>query len=269
MENHNHPMTPDCIKYLQGIKRKKIIILISQIALLLFFLLAWELLSKYRIIDPFIFSSPSRIYNILMVFLRNNELFQHIGASLWTTVLGIVLGTGIGIIIGIILYMSDDLAKILDPFLIVGNALPKTALAPIFIIWFGTNTRGVVVVAISMSLILTILSSYNYFKSVDPEKIKMMKSFGASKWQTLYMLILPANIENIFSIIKINIGMSFIGVIVGEFVVSRRGLGFLITYGTAVFNLDLVYMSIIALAVCTFILYGILSILRKFIIKKL
>ena len=135
------------------------------------------------------------------------------------------MGTILGIIIASILWYFERLAKIFDPFLMVLNALPKTALAPIMIIWAGTGVKGIVVVALSILLIITIISSYNYFISIEEEKIKMMKSFNAKKYQIFFKLILPSNYINIINIIKINIGMSWIGVIVGEFIVSRKGTG--------------------------------------------
>jgi NitT/TauT family transport system permease protein len=160
------------------------------------------------------------------------------------------------------------LTKILQPFLNVLNALPKTALAPIMIIWAGTNIKGIVVVAISILLVITILTTYNHFKNVDEEKIKMLKSFGATKTQIFTKLIFPSNLGNIASVVKINIGMSWIGVIVGEFLVSRAGIGYLIMYGGQVFKLDLVMMGVLVLAVCAFLMYVLVDKLEKWIMKK-
>ena len=156
----------------------------------------------------------------------------------------------------------------MDPFLVVGNALPKTALAPILIIWAGTGIKGITTVAISISLILTIISAYNYFMQVEEEKIKMLQSFQASKWQILTKLIIPANMANIINIIKINIGMSWVGVIVGEFIVSRYGIGYLIMYGSQVFNMDLVMMGVFVLAIISFLMYEVVNIIEKRIKRK-
>jgi len=164
---------------------------------------------------------------------------------------------------------NDPLAKIMDPFLVVLNALPKTALAPIFIIWAGTGVKGIVVVAVSISLILTVLSAYNYFKSIDEEKIKMLKSFGANKWQILYKLVIPGNMVNLVNIVKINIGMSWVGVIMGEFIVSRAGIGYLVVYGSQIFKLDLVMMGVFILAVIAYLMYQIVNLIEKTLRKKL
>jgi len=187
----------------------------------------------------------------------------------YETILGLIIGTILGILIAIILWWSKTLAKIMDPFLVVLNALPKTALAPIFIIWAGTGVKGIVVVAVSISLILTVLSAYNYFKSIDEEKIKMLKSFGANKWQILYKLVIPGNMVNLVNIVKINIGMSWVGVIMGEFIVSRAGIGYLVVYGSQIFKLDLVMMGVFILAVIAYLMYQIVNLIEKTLRKKL
>ena len=231
--------------------------------MLISLVLLWELLSKFNIIDSFLFSSPSRIFDILVLYVKNGELWKHIEISVVETLLGLIIGTLLGIIIAILLWLNDFLAKILDPFLVVLNALPKTALAPILIIWAGTGIKGITVVAISISLVVTILSAYSYFISVDEDKIKMLKSFGANKFQILFKLVLPSNINNLISIVKINIGMSWVGVIVGEFIVSRAGIGYLIVYGSQVFKMDLVMMGVIVLAIISYFMYGVLNIVEK------
>ena len=242
-------------EYILNKKRERRKIIFIQVIILVLFIGLWEVLSFYNIIDSFLFSSPSRIFKLLITYIKNGILFEHIIISVIETLLGLIIGTVLGLLIGIILWLNDFLAKVFDPFLVVLNALPKTALAPILIIWAGTGIKGITVVAISISLVITIISSYGYFKSVEEDKIKMMKSFKASKIQILTKLILPANFANIISIIKINIGMSWIGVIVGEFVVSRAGIGYLIVYGSQVFKMDLVMMGVFVLAIIAFLMY--------------
>lgn len=256
-------------KFIKKQRINKIKIIFAQIFILISFFLLWEILARKETINSFLVSYPSEIFNLLKKYVKSGELFTHVFISVYETLLGLIIGTFIGILIAIILWWSKTLAKILDPFLVVLNALPKTALAPIFIIWAGTGVKGIVVVAISISLILTILSAYNYFKSVDEEKIKMLKSFGANKFQILYKLVLPSNIVNIVDIIKINIGMSWVGVIMGEFIVSRNGIGYLIVYGSQIFKLDLVMMGVFVLAIIAYIMYQIVNITEKILKKKL
>ena len=255
-------------QFIQQKKRKKQLITISQVALLIFFLAFWELLAHFNIINTFLISSPSAIYLLLVDYIVDGSIFRHIGISVWETLLGFSIGTIIGIIIAIILWWSDIIAQIFDPFFVVLNALPKTALAPILIVWAGAGVRGIVVIAVSISVVSTILAAYNYFISVDKEKVKMLRSFGASKRQILTKLILPANIKNIITIVKINIGLSWVGVIVGEFLVSRAGIGYLIVYGGQVFRLDLVMMGVFVLAICALLMYQVINLIEKLIVKK-
>ncbi len=250
--------------YLKNIKKQKRKIFIYQLLLLTFIISLWEILAHIGVINTFLFSKPSDIYKLFIKYLQNGELFKHVSISVYETILGLVIGTLLGILVAISLWWSDILSKILDPFLVVLNALPKTALAPILIVWAGAGVRGIVVIAITISVVVTILSSYNYFTSVDEDKIKMLKSFGASKYQILTKLIIPANIGNLINLTKINIGMAWVGVIVGEFLVSRYGIGYLIVYGGQVFKLDLVMMGVFVLAFCAWIMYAILNLIEKF-----
>lgn len=249
--------------FLKKRKQYKIKIVFLQIFILVMFLILWEVLAAIGVIDIFLFSKPSDILKLFNQYLTNGELFRHIAISVWETILGFIIGTLIGIIIAIGLWWSKTVAKVFDPFLVVLNALPKTALAPILIVWVGAGVKGIVVIAITISLVTTILSAYNYFSNVDEERIKMLISFGASKYQILKKLIIPSNIGNIINIVKINIGMSWVGVIVGEFLVSRYGIGYLIVYGGQVFRLDLVMMGVVVLAICALIMYEILNFIEK------
>ena len=261
--------TENAKKYIKKQKMNKVKILLIQLVVFFGFLLLWEVLSSREIINSFLFSKPSAIIQLLKKYIISGELYTHISISVYETVLGLLIGTTLGIVIAILLWWNKTLAKVMAPFLVILNALPKTALAPIFIIWAGTGVKGIVVVAVSISLILTVLSSYNYFKNVDEEKIKMLKSFKASKFQILTKLILPANTVNLVDITKINIGMSWVGVIMGEFIVSRAGIGYLIVYGSQIFKLDLVMMGVFILAIIAYLMYQAVNILEKILKKKI
>lgn len=258
----------DCNNISKINKKKKLKLLLSQIILLLLILFLWETLANFNIIDDFLFSRPSKIFSLLIQYIKTNEIFKHIYISVLETILGIILGTSVGILIAIVLWSSNKLSNLLEPFLVILNALPKTALAPIMIIWAGTGISGIVVVAISILIVITIISAYNYFINVDEEKIKMLKSFNANKFQIFIKLIFPNNLINIINIIKINIGMSWVGVIVGEFLVSRAGIGYLIMYGGQVFRLDLVMMGVLVLAICAYLMWKAIDILEKYLTKR-
>ncbi|WP_042274750.1 ABC transporter permease [[Clostridium] dakarense] len=259
-------LSKDSQGYLDYIKKTKVEkrnVLFFQIIILVGFLVLWEVLANYNIINTFLFSKPSDIYHLFMKYIQNGQLLEHVWVSVYETLLGLVIGTVLGILVAIALWWSKKLSKILDPFLVVLNALPKTALAPIIIVWAGAGISGIVVTAVTISVVVTILSAYQYFISVDEEKVKMLKSFGAKKHQVLFKLILPANIGNLINLTKINIGMAWVGVIVGEFLVSRSGIGYLIVYGSQVFKLDLVMMGVFVLAFCAWVMYEILNIVEK------
>lgn len=255
--------SPGYQDYLKNKNKKRRKIILWQLATVVLFILLWEILARFELINTFLLSSPSAIVELFIDYLKDGSIFTHIAVSVWETILGFMIGTVLGIIIAILLWWSPTLSKICDPFLVVLNALPKTALAPIIIVWAGAGIRGIVVIAITISIVSTILAAYNYFINVEEEKIQMLRSFGATKWQVLTKLVLPANIGNIINIIKINIGLSWVGVIVGEFLVSRNGIGYLIVYGGQVFRLDLVMMGVVVLAFCAWLMYEALNLVEK------
>ena len=255
-------------EYKKQVRNKKLFILIWQLSIFIIFICAWEVSTKLKLIDSFLISSPSAITSLFFEYALNNTLWPHIYISVMETILGLFIGTTLGFIIATVLYLFPTISKILDPYLIVLNALPKTALAPILIIWAGTNIKGIVVVSISLSIVVTIISMLSYFKNVDENLIKMMKTMSANKLQILFKVVYPSNIDNILSVIKVNIGMSWVGVIVGEFLVSREGIGYLVVYGGQVFKLDLVMMGVFILAIIALIMYQMVNIIEWLINKK-
>lgn len=254
-------------RYLQKQKKSKIAVLSTQIGVVLLLIAVWEILARLNIIDSFIMSSPSRIWNTI-VNLTENNLFEHIGITVLETAIGFISGTLLGILIAILLWWSNFLAKVAEPFLVVLNSLPKIALGPVIIIWVGAGMQAIIVVAIFVSLIVTILNISNGFINTDKEKIKMAKTFNASKWQLLTKIIIPANISTFISCLKVNIGLSLVGVISGEFLVSKAGLGYLIVYGGQVFKLDLVMASVLMLAIVAAIMYETVVIIEKRLMRS-
>lgn len=200
-------------EYLKKIKRKKILITLTQLLILISLILIWELLAKYKIINTFISSSPSRIINTIIDLHNQNNLYKHIWITIYETLISFGLGTIIGIIIAIILWWNNFIYKVIDPYLTVINSLPKVALGPIIIIFFGANISSIMIMALLISVIVTIITVYNGFNETDPNKIKLLKSFNASKFQILKMVILPNSYPTIISSLKINISMSLIGLV--------------------------------------------------------
>lgn len=263
----NKIISEDRKKYLRKIKMNKIAIILTQIFILISFITIWEILTETKIINSFITSSPSRILNTFMN-MKENDLMMHIGVTVYETIIGFVIGTILGLIIAILLWWSEFLSKVLEPFLVVLSSLPKTALGPIIIIWVGAGTPAIIVMGIAISLVVTILDISNGFLNTEEEKIKMAQSFNASKLQILTKIVIPSNISTFINTLKVNIGLSLVGVITGEFLVSKAGLGYLIVYGGQVFQLDLVMTSVIILGIVAAIMYESVVILEKVILKE-
>ena len=253
--------------YLKNNQKRKIFVFMTQIVILVGFLALWELLANKNIIDSFIMSRPSRIWETL-TNLTSNDLLMHIGVTVYETVIGFLLGTVLGIVIAIILWWSRFLSNVLEPYLVVLNSLPKVALGPVIIIWVGAGTPAIIVMAVAISLVVTILENLNGFTKTDKDLIKMAQTFKATKFQILTKIVLPANISTFINSLKVNIGLSLVGVISGEFLVSKAGLGYLIVYGGQVFKLDLVMASVIVLGIVAGLMYMFVVLLEKMILKS-
>lgn len=255
------------LEYLKRRKQYRIKVLTVQVLLLIAMVGIWEVAANIRLVDPFITSQPSRVIRTMVNLHQDGVLYYHIGVTVFETVVGFVAGTILGTAIAVMLWWSDFLSKVLDPYLVVLNSLPKIALGPILIVWIGNGIPAIITMALLISVVVTILGVYSGFSQVDPDKIKLVRTFGATKWQVLKMVILPASIPTIISALKINIGLSWVGVIVGEFLVSKAGLGYLIVYGGQVFRLDLVMTSVIILSLAAALMYQGVVFLEKLIVK--
>ena len=261
-------MSKEYQKYLKKLKINKLLILLTQIIILLIIILGWQFLANNNLINTFITSSPIRVLDTIISLYNSNELFHHIWITSYETIISFVLGTVLGILIAIILWYNKFISKVVDPYLTVLNSLPKVSLGPILIIWVGANINAIIVMAMLVSVIITIITVYNGFQATDPTKLNLLKSFGATKWQTLRYLVLPSSYPTIISSLKINISMSLIGVIMGELLVSKSGIGYLIMYGSQVFNLDLVISGIIILMIVSYIMYIIINYIEKILVKN-
>ena len=252
------------------IRKKKItsiLVHLVQILLIVSLIVIWELLAKYEVINTFISSSPSRIVNTIIKLYNDGNLFNHIWTTIYETLISFGIGTLIGIIVAIVLWYSNFLYRIFDPYLTIINSLPKVAIGPIIIIYFGANIKSIIIMALLISVIVTIITVYNGFISTDQNRINLLKSFKASKRQIFRSVILHSSYPPIISSLKINISMTLIGVIMGEFLVSKEGIGYLITYGSQVFNLNLVMSGIVILLIVSYLRYLIVSYIEKILIK--
>lgn len=261
-------VSPERLEYQKKIRLKKFSIAITQILILILFFVWWEVCARLKIIDSFITSQPSRIVTTLISLYKEGELIKHINITCFETIVGFLLGTVLGTIIATFLWWSEFFSKVLEPYLVVLNSLPKIALGPIFIVWFGAGPMSIIVITLAISLIVTILEVLNGFLAVDEDKVKLVQTFGANRMQIFTKVVLPSNIPVIINSLKINVGLSWVGVIVGEFLVSRAGLGYLIVYGGQVFKLDLVMTSVFILSIAAGLMYKVVTMFEKFIITK-
>lgn len=256
-------MSKEHILYLKKIKRNKFIVLFFQIFISVFFIFLWQILADKEIINTFIFSSPKKVLMTIIDLYNRYNLLSHIGTTIYEVLISFSIATILGIIIASILWFNKTIYKIVEPYLTILNSLPKVALGPIIIIWFKAGMKSIIVMSLLISLILTIINVYEGFNSIDKNKINLMKSLGSNKIQLYTKLIFPGSMSTIISTLKINISMSLIGVIMGEFLVSKKGIGYLILYGSQVFNLSLVISGIIILMIISVIMYSSVCLIEK------
>lgn len=250
-------------EYIKNYRKKKIKVLLIQVVIIISFILGWQILSDKGIINSFVFSSPWKIVCTLVDLTNKGMLFEHIFVTLSELFIAFILGFVISVILAILLYIFPMFYKITDPFLNVLNSLPKVALGPILIIWFGANTTSIIIMAFLINIIVCVESLYVGFIKCNKYYLLLFKTFKASRLQTILYLIIPSSYENIITTLKLNLSMSLIGVLMGEFLVSRKGIGYLIIYGTQVFNLNLVYAGLFILLVLSYFIYKPITILEN------
>jgi NitT/TauT family transport system permease protein len=260
--------SPEHLLYLRGIKRKSILIKVARLTILFVFLVLWELSAQLAWVNPFITSSPSRIFKTIGDLYKNGNLFYHVGTTLWETLAGFFIAVIVGYGIALLLWWSECFRRISEPYFVVLNALPKIALGPLIIIWCGTGSAAIVFMTILIGLIVAILNMLNGFMATDENKLLLMKSMGATKWQVLTNLVIPSSLPNFISMLKINVGMAWIGSIMGEYIVSKAGIGYLIVYGGQVFKLDLVMSAVFILCVLAAVMYAAVALIERIVIKN-
>lgn len=249
--------------YIEQYKHELTIISVMRIFIFILLIGTWEALSYFNIIDSFFFSSPSRIFLLFITMCKNMEIFIHTGITLYETILSFLIVNILSIIIAILMLSFTRFSKIVEPYLVILNSLPKSALAPLIIVWLGTGSKTIIVAGISVALFGSIINLYTGFNQVDKEKLKLIATLGGTKKDQLLKVTIPSSVPIILSNMKVNIGLSLVGVIIGEFLAAREGLGYLIIYGSQVFQLDLLILSIVILCIIAFVLYKSLDLIEK------
>jgi len=255
-------------KYLRKQLQIKRTITLTRILIFIAFIILWEVCAQNGIIDSFFFSSPSRIVNTFISMCKNESLFLHIGITLFETFISFFLVLIIGIVTALLLWQFPKVAAIFEPYLVVLNSLPKSALAPLLIVWFGTNMKTIIIAGISVAIFGSIINLYTGFQEIEPDKLKLIQTLGGKKKDILSKVVLPSSIPYILGNMKVNIGLCLVGVIIGEFIGAKQGLGYLIIYGSQVFKLDWVIMSIVILCIVAMGLYSLINLLEKMYSKR-
>ncbi|MCI9193972.1 MAG: ABC transporter permease [Angelakisella sp.] len=261
-------LSPQRQEYLRRRLRRRRWVRGCQWGLLILLVALWEILARAGIIDSFILSQPSRIWRTWTTMFVEGELWTHMWVTIYETLVGFLLGVALGIGLAVLLWWNDFVAKVSEPYLVVLNSLPKIALGPVIIIVVGAGTKAIIFMALAISLIVTVLEMLGGFRRTDPDAIRMATTFGATKGQIFRKIVLPSNVGTLFGSLKINIGLSLVGVIAGEFLVSKAGLGYLIVYGGQVFKLDLVMASVIILSVVAALMYQGVVALQKLVTHR-
>jgi NitT/TauT family transport system permease protein len=254
------------LAHLSRERRRRHLILGSQATLTLLFFLAWEILPRANVINPLFTSYPSALWPTFLTLIKDANLAGHVTSTVLATVIGFSLSMLLGTVIAAALWWSPFAYKVLDPFLVVANAMPKIAFVPIFYIWLGA-TNSVYGMAVAIAVFITIMMVYSGFSGIDPNKIKLTQTFGATRWQTLTKVVLPGSMPTLIATLKVNVGLSLVGVIVGEFQSASLGLGYLIVYGGQIFKLNIVMTAIVILALISGVMYLGIHMLERTLIK--
>lgn len=251
------------LAYLKKQKHHRLFVRFSRILVFVAFLLLWELASHFGLIDSFVFSSPSKVVLCFWSMVLDKSIFLHIGVTLYETLVSFLLVTLFSVLLATLLWFSQKLLEITEPFLVVLNSLPKSALAPLLIVWLGATPKTIIVAGMSVAIFGSIMNMSTSFREVDPEKIKLVYTLRGTKYQALTKVVIPSCIPAIVSNMKVNIGLCLVGVVIGEFLAARNGLGYLIIYSSQVFKMDWLLMSIVILCILAMGLYSLISLLEK------
>lgn len=248
--------------------RHRWIIYTLRILLLFAFLTLWEWTSRLEIINSFVFSRPSRIGSCFLGMVQDGSIFRHLGVILYETIISFLLVTVFSILVAVLLWFSRRTSEVLEPYLVVLNSLPKSALAPLLIVWLGATKTTIIVAGMSVAIFGSILNLYTSFITTDPGKIKLIYTLGGKRRHALTKVVLPSSIPAIISNMKVNIGLCLVGVIIGEFLAAREGLGYLIIYSSQVFKMDWLLMSICILCLFAMVLYAGINAMERWYLKR-
>lgn len=267
-KQRNESHSPAQMHFLKLRRLRRASIIAVRFLILVLFLGLWEYAADEGIIDSFIFSSPSRIALCFLGMVQDGSIFLHIGITLYETIVSFLLVTVFSILCAVLLWCSKSLSEILEPYLVVLNSLPKSALAPLLIVWLGATPKTIIVAGMSVAIFGSIMNLYTSFVHTDPEQIKLIYTLHGTRRHALTKVVLPGSIPAVLSNMKVNIGLCLVGVVIGEFLAARSGLGYLIIYSSQVFKMNWLLMSILLLCIMAMLLYALISLAEKICMRR-
>ena len=220
LSNQNDGISANQAMFLAAHKRHHHIVSFFRLLLIVTFLGFWELSARMQWIDVFFFSSPSGIITYLYGMIVDGSFFTNTGITLLETIVSFLLVTLLSLLTASVLWYIHGLAEVLEPYLVILNSLPKSALAPLLIVWLGTGINTIIVAGISVAVFGSIISLYTGFCQADPEMLKLIYTLGGNRRNAFFKVIFPSSIPLILSNMKVNIGLSLVGVIIGEFLAA-------------------------------------------------
>ncbi|HEU4965073.1 MAG TPA: ABC transporter permease [Bacilli bacterium] len=255
--------SPEHAAFLRQKRLTSLGVLGTQLLILIAVILLWEIGARLGWVNSFIFSQPSKVWAAFLAKAADGSLFYHTWITVYETLVGFLLGTLVGTLLAILIWASPFLARVLDPYIVIFNSMPKVALGPIFIVAFGQGFLSIVMMALAISVVVTTIVVYTSFRDVDANMIKLVTTFGGTRRHVFQKVVFPAALPTILSTLKVNVGLAWIGVIVGEFLVAQKGLGYLIIYGFQVFNLTLVMLALVVILIVSTLMYHLVAYLEK------
>lgn len=240
-----------------------------QAAIVLGAFILWEIAVRVEWMSNFFWSKPSDIARTMVIFFRDGTAIQDTWFTFRATVIGFVAGCALGAVIGLSLWWSQNWARVWEPFIIVFNAIPKLALGPLIILMFGIGISSKIAMAIALTFVITALAAYAGVKSVDQDLVRLTYSLGGRRRDAFFKIVLPSAMPWIISSLRINIGLALAGVLIGEFISSQFGLGKVILYAGATYDIALIWAGIAILSALSMVLYGAVVWLERMLLRGL
>jgi NitT/TauT family transport system permease protein len=238
-----------------------------QVGILVGIIALWEIGATAGVIDAFFWSKPSAIFNTLTIFFASGDAWTDIGFTFRSTIMGFVIGTTVGSLLGMSFWWSRNYAAIVQPFIICFESLPKLALAPLIVLVFGIGLASKIAIATALTVVVSTLTTYAGVKAIDPDGERLFYSLGATRAQVFRKLVVPSCLPWIISVLRVNIGLALTGAIVGEFIASQHGLGRAILYAGQTYDIALVWVAVSVLSGLAMVMYVSVSWLERILRK--